>query len=150
MTAMKRLTSARPQRFRAPLLRGLTLALAALFAACSSTPSASPALAASTSSLEAARASGAAELAPSELNTATTKLERARMLAQRGDNVAAIRLAEQADVDAQAARAKASSERSRRAVAEVESSLKSLRDELNRTPASPPGLPPAQPPTSPR
>jgi hypothetical protein len=69
-----------------------------------------------------------------ELNEARTKLERARALAQTGKNREAIRMAEQADADAQYARAKAGSERSRRAADEVAASLSDLRDELNRMP----------------
>jgi hypothetical protein len=107
---------------------------ACLAAACSSTPPAEPALAAGAASLEAARSAGAPEYAAPQLDAARTKLDRARALAQAGNRRDAIRMAEQADVDAQLARATAGSERSRRAVAEVEASLRSLRDELNRPP----------------
>ena len=46
-----------------------------------------------------------------------------------------MRMAEQADVDAQLARAKAGTERSRLAVSELETGLQTLRDELNRAAA---------------
>jgi len=105
----------------------------AVLAGCSSTPPASPALAASAASLEAARSAGAPEFASPELNGAITKLERARTLAQAGNNEAALRWAEQADVDAQLARARTGSERSRRALVEVETSLATLREEISRS-----------------
>jgi hypothetical protein len=115
-------------------LRHLCAGVVFALAACASKPVAEPALAAGSASVEAARSSGAPELASGELNEARTKLERARALAQSGRNVEAVRLAEQADVDAQLARARAGSEKSRRALAEVEASLRTLREELSRTP----------------
>jgi len=132
-----------PSRLYRPTLAAL--ACAGLLAACGSNPPAAPALAASNASLEAARSSGAAEWAAVELNDARTKLERARALAQTGKNTEAIRMAEQADADAQLARAKAGSERSRRAVAEVEASLRTLREELNRGPGGAAAMPSTSP-----
>ena len=127
------------------------LLLVAALAACASTPPPTAALAAGASSYEAARSSGAPEFAAAELNSARTKLEQARALAQAGKNREAVRLAEQAEADAQLARAMAGSERSRRAVAEVDASLRTLREEMNRsatssgpattTPVSPSGAP---------
>lgn len=104
----------------------------ALVAACSSNPPPQAALAASGASVDAARAAGAEDLAAVELQQARNKLERARAFAQAGDARSAIRWAEQAEADAQLARAQASSERSRRSVDEVQSSLRALREELNR------------------
>ena len=113
-----------------------TLAPCAIaLAGCGSTPSAAPSIAAGSASVEAARSAGATELDAVDLNEARNKLERARALATAGDDRAAMRLAEQADVDAQLARAKAGSERSRLAVAELEAGLQTLRDELNRAAA---------------
>lgn len=108
------------------------LCAAAGLGGCASGPPAEPALAAGAASIDAARSSGAPELAAAQLNEARTKLERARALAQVGRNREAIRLAEEAEADAQLARAVAASERSRRAVNEVEASLATLRDELSR------------------
>jgi len=116
-----------------PLLAGLTLV------ACASTPSPVSSIEASAASIDAARGAGASELAAVEMNNARTKLERARALAQSGDQRGAVRLAEQADVDAQLARARAGAEKSRRAAAEVDAGLQTLRDELNR--AAPTALP---------
>ncbi|MDL2337736.1 MAG: DUF4398 domain-containing protein [Pseudomonadota bacterium] len=99
---------------------------------CANTHSPSPSIAAGAASVEAARSAGAPELAAVEINEARIKLDRARALAAAGDERGAIRVAEEADVDAQLARAKAGSERSRRAVTELEAGLQTLRDELNR------------------
>jgi hypothetical protein len=104
-------------------------------ASCGSAPSAAPSIAAGAASVEAARSAGAPELDAVDLNEARNKLEKARALAAAGDDRAAMRMAEQADVDAQLARAKAGSERSRLAVAEMETGLQTLRDELNRAAA---------------
>ncbi len=122
-------------RRTAPLLGGLALV------ACASTPSPTPSIAAGAASIEAARADGASELAAVDINNARTKLDRARALAQAGNELGAMRMAEQADVDAQLARAKSGSERSRRSVAELEASLQTLREELSRAAAVQPMRP---------
>lgn len=119
-------------------LRISALVLAtSLVAACSSTPQPAPSLAASNASLDAARAAGADELAPLELQQARTKFEQARVLAQSGNERAAIRMAEQAEADAQLARAQAASVRAQRSAAEVQASLRALREELNRSATTP-------------
>ena len=130
-----------------------TLILATLVASgalaltgCANTPSPAPALASTSASIEAARSAGAPELAAVELNEARNKLERARALAAAGDERGAIRLAEQADVDAQLARARAGSERSVRAVTELEAGLQTLREEINRAATKPPLAAPANTP----
>ncbi len=122
-----------------------TLILASLMASgalavtgCAHTPSPAPSMAATAASVEAARSAGAPEMAAAELNAARSKLDRARALAAEGDERGAIRLAEEADVNAQLARARAGSERSRRAVTELEAGLQTLRDELNRAAAKQP------------
>ena len=126
-----------------PVTAWMTLGAAAAALAlvgCGNTPSAAPAIASSTASLDAARGAGAPELAAAEINEARSKLDRARVLSAAGDDRGALRLAEQADVDAQLARAKAGSERSRRAVTELEASLQTLRDELTRAAVRQPAL----------
>jgi len=100
--------------------------------ACATRDRPDAALAAGGAAFDAARAAGAAELAPQPLQQAQTKLARARALAQAGDQQGARRLAEQALVDAQLARAQSASERSRRAAEEVQASLRSLREEMQR------------------
>lgn len=117
---------------KTPILATLLAAGTLAAAGCANTPSPAPSIAAGSASVEAARSAGAPELAAVELNEARGKLDRARVMAAAGDERGAVRLAEQADVDAQLARAKAGSERSRRAVTELEAGLQTLRDELNR------------------
>jgi hypothetical protein len=58
-----------------------------------------------------------------------------------------VRLAEQADLDAQLARALAGAERSQRAVGEVDASLRTLRRETER-PAMPATTPTPTPPSA--
>lgn len=121
-----------PPRIRPLAGRSAALVLCLALAACASAPPTEPALAASLASVEAARSAGAPELANAEMGMAQTKLERARALAREGRNVEAIRLAEQADTDAQYARAVVARERALRASTEVENGLKTLREELSR------------------
>lgn len=141
-----------PQRPRPSAARGRlrtrhialpALLAAGLLGACAHSPSPAPFIAAGTASIEAARASGAPELAPVALNEARVKLQRAQALAQAGNDIDATRLAQQADADAQLARAQAGAERSRRSAAEVEAGLQVLQTELSRRQQSP--LQPSQP-----
>lgn len=125
------------------------LLAAGVLAACASAPQPAPFIAASTASIEAARASGAAELAPVPLDDARAKLQRAQAQAQAGNKVDAVRLAQQADVDAQLARAQAGAERSRRSAAEIQAGLLLLQDELARRQA-PSGQPPEPLPPQPQ
>lgn len=126
---------------RSPLLALAPLACAALLMGCASDPPTAPSIAAGATALETARSAGAPEFAAADLDQARGKLERARALAQAGKNREAIRMAEQAEVDAQLARATAGSERSARALNEVEASLRSLREELNRAATAQPVRP---------
>lgn len=107
-------------------------AVAAL-AGCNSTPPPRAQLAVGQSSLEAAQTAGAAELAPVELNRAREKLAQAQAAAKDRKFEVARVLAEQADVDAQVARTRANAERSRRAADEVSASLRTLRQQLDRS-----------------
>lgn len=130
-------------------------------AACSSPPVPREQLAVGKASVEAAQTAGAGELAPVELNMAREKLGQATVALHDKQYVTARRLAEQADVDAQVARSKATAERSRRAAEEVSASLKTLRQQIDKSsetglmptaPAAGPGSmtpAPAMPPTAP-
>ncbi len=111
------------------------LGACAVAAGCGTTESSAPSIAAGAASVEAARSAGAPELDSVNLSEARSKLEKARALAAVGDDRGALRMAEQADVDAQLARTKAGSERSRLAVTELETGLQTLCDELNRAAA---------------
>lgn len=132
----------------------LALSAIELIAACASVPSAAPAIAAGAASIEAARASGAADYAAVYLSTAQSKLDRAQVLAHAGSHRDARRMAEQADVDAQFARALAGASRSQRSMSEIEANLRTLREQLAQqrpaavtSPVAPPPITvPAAPP----
>jgi uncharacterized small protein (DUF1192 family) len=118
-------------------IRGAWLAatsLAALLAACSTSASKEQ-IALGTASIDAAQGAGAGEPGQADLTLARDKLARAQAAARSGDKVTAKRLAEEADVDAQAARTKVGSDKSRKAAAELDASIATLRDELSRTAA---------------
>lgn len=120
-----------PRRFLAPAA-GTALALLAGCAGQRVDPA--PALAAGAASVEAAWAAGAPEFARWQLAIARAKLDRAQLLAQGGDNVQALRLAEQAGLDAQLARASAGAQRSRDAAAQAEAALQATREQIDATP----------------
>lgn len=125
-------SSARRLRAASPIAGLLILAACA-------TPSGPPAsVAAAQVAIEAARSDGAEELSGPELARARGKLERAKQLAP-SDRLRAHRLAEEAAADAELARARSAQQRSQRALAEVQQSMQTLRDELQRSAAQPPG-----------
>jgi hypothetical protein len=88
-------------------------------------------------SIEAAQSAGAGQPGQPDLMQARDKLARAQAAARAGDNVKAMRLAEEADVDAQVVRSRVAADKSRRAAAELDASLAALREELNRATTSP-------------
>lgn len=112
------------------------LVLSATMAAGCSTdrPAAREQLAAGQSSVEAAiTATGASDdLSVAEMSIARDKLAQAQAAQRAGEHEKARRLAEQAELDAQVARAKIAADKSRKAMAELDASLATLRDELNR------------------
>lgn len=79
-----------------------------------------------------ATANGAEELAPSSLRLAREKLVAAKQAMASQDYLAAGRLAEQAQVDAQAAEAHAMMQNARHDDADMRSSIDTLRRELAR------------------
>lgn len=123
-----------------PAALAAALAVAALLAACGSTPPQMPPpqLASAAQAIESAHVAGADEAAQPDMIKARAKLESARMASRSGDDDTARRLAEQAEVEAQAARAKAAHVRSARILDSMEADLRSLR---NLPPVAPP--PPA-------
>lgn len=112
-----------------------TTAAAALFllGACASkgTPPVAE-MATARAAITQAEASGAGQLAPVELLSARDKLARAET-ALRGEQFAAARqMAEQAAADGELAERKARAERARMAVAELEKSNATLKQEIGR------------------
>src|SRR5690349_12571803 len=87
------------------VMRGTFLAAGTLaLAACAnSTPAPTETVALADSNIRNAETAGAVQHSPVELNMAREKLEGARREMQKGDNEAARRLAEEAEVDARLA-----------------------------------------------
>lgn len=121
-----------------PAAAGSLLLVAALAAGCAGDrPVAREQLAAGQSQVEAAIAATAAapDLSVAEMATARDKLDKARAAQRARDWESAARLAEQAAIDAEVARAKIGADKSRKAASEIDASLATLREELNRQPA---------------
>ena len=118
-------------------LRAAPLIPLLLLAAACATPDGPPAsIAQAQSRVDAAQADGAAEQATAELAQARSKLERARQLVP-SDRLRAHRLAEEAGADAELARARATQQRAQRVLDELNQSLRTLREELQRGAAQP-------------
>jgi len=88
------------------------------------------------STIRDAETAGAVQYSPVELNTAREKLEAARRNMQDDNNEQARRLAEEAEVDARLAELRARTKTTRDAVAAIQSSIDTLRRELNTRPTS--------------
>ena len=84
--------------------------------------------------VDEAQQSGASISAPVELRTAEDKLKAARAAMAKEDYDQAIRVAEQAAVDADYARARAVNERAKRMADEMRQNIHTLRQELERLP----------------
>lgn len=89
-------------------------------------------LASSREAVDLARISGAQEKAPGDFDVAVNKLDRANTAAQTRDKDEAMRLAQQAEADANLARARTNAMQARLAEAEMAKSNAILRDELSR------------------
>jgi septal ring factor EnvC (AmiA/AmiB activator) len=100
--------------------------------ACASAPMPVEKLAVAKSSLERAEQAQAAQFAQLELNAARSKLAAAQAAADKRDAEVASRLADQADVDAQLAEATARAKQQEQLVAEMDASLRDLRNEALR------------------
>lgn len=111
-----------------PTLLGL-VATSVVAVACATAASPVDELAAGSASLDAARSAGATEFAPGEMSAANAKLQKAREAAREGRHVQARRLAEEADVDAQAALARAAAQRWRGSLSATQAAL---QEEIRR------------------
>ena len=103
-----------------------------ILAACSSTPSPVAEISAAQTAVTAAEQADAAQHAPGDLDRARDKLTLAQSAMQEEEIDEARRLAEQAAVDARLAESSAEHERMRKALAEVNASIRALRSELDR------------------
>ena len=103
-----------------------------LMAACASTPAPTEQMAVSGAAVTRAAGAGGTEMAPAEMQTAREKLDRAKLAMSKEDYDTARNLAEEAQVDAQLAEAKARSGKARKAADELQEGIRVLREELNR------------------
>lgn len=110
-----------------------TLAAIAITACASTPPQAlTEQMAKTDASIEQAQQAGAAKGGLPELATATNKRSQAQDALQRGDYDVAMRMAQQAQVDAQYASRKSQADQSIRSAAELQRSNEALRDEASR------------------
>jgi hypothetical protein len=127
-------SQARERAWRVPVTRRLAgIAGAALLAiGCASVPAPKGEVANADLALRKAEAVNAAEIAPLDARLAREKLERARLELNEENYLEARRLAEEAEVDALVAEAKARSARSQRAAQEIRDQIDALRAEADR------------------
>jgi Domain of unknown function (DUF4398) len=115
--------------FRA--ISGIGLA-AAVMAGCASVPAPTEQIAVSKAAVANAVGAGGPEFAPAEMRTAQEKLDRANQAMAAQDYERARWLAEQAQVDAQLAVAKAGSAKAQQAANALQEDTRVLREELSR------------------
>ena len=120
--------TSRSPRASAALLVATLLALGA----CASAPVPTEQLAVTTAAVAQAASVGGQELAPTEMAAARDKLMRAQMAVAAKDNEQALRLAQQAQADAQLAAIKAEGAKARKAQAELDEAARVLREEMAR------------------
>lgn len=113
-------------------LPALILGASFLMAACAGVPAPTEQMAVSTAAVTRAAGAGGTETAPAEMQMARDKLERAKLAMTKEDYDRARGLAEEAQVDAQLAEAKARSGKAGKAAAELQEGIRVLREELNR------------------
>jgi len=83
-------------------------------------------------SIELAEQSGAREYGVEALERAREKQKLAELAAQRGDEETALRLAKEAEIDADLAVAQSNHGKAESSLAEIQNSIETLRQELNR------------------
>jgi hypothetical protein len=111
----------------------LAVAAASLaLAACASLPPPQGEVANADLALRKAEAVNAAEVAPLDARLAREKLQSAQLAMQKGRHLEARRDAEQAEVDALVASARARSARAQRAEEEIRRDIEALRSEAER------------------
>jgi hypothetical protein len=110
----------------------LVVALAAGVSACATTPPPTEQIAVTTAAVSHAAAAGSGQGAPAELALARDKLRRANVALAAQDNELALRLAQQAHVDALVAEALTESAKARKSAQEVQEASRALREEMGR------------------
>jgi hypothetical protein len=111
------------------LRRSLTAFAVTLLVACASVPVPKSELSAADLALRKAEQSDAAHYAPLDMRTARDKYQSATRAVDKGENLEARRLAEEASVDAELADLKARAARAKEAADEARASIQSLGSE---------------------
>jgi hypothetical protein len=111
-------------------LATLAAALCALAACASSAPRPTEAMTRASTTVEQADQAGARRFDPGTLDSAKDKLAQAKVAADKGDSVTANNLAEQAQLDAELAAARARGATAKQAADEVRASIETLRSEI--------------------
>jgi len=110
----------------------LAVSAAILIAACASTPPPTDQLAVSTAAVASAVGAGGSQFAAADLKTARDKLDRANVAMTAKDYELARSLAQEAQVDARLAEARANSAKAQKAADELEEGRRVLREEMDR------------------
>lgn len=100
--------------------------------ACASTDIAAPDTTEAESMIKQAQEAGAQEYAPVELRNAREKVEQAKALVEQEENAKAMRLTKEASVDAELAMIKARSAKAQEAVKQLQETIKTLKEEIER------------------
>lgn len=111
---------------------GFLVAVALFLAGCASTPAPVEQMAVSRNAVIAANSAGANEFAPLQLKSAMDKMAGAEHAMTEKDYAQARQLAEQAQVDAQLAEAKARSAKAQQAADALKEGSRVLRQEIDR------------------
>ena len=111
---------------------GILCAIAFGIVACASAPPPVEKLTIAKTSIERAEQAQAAQFAQVELNSARVKYAAAQAAADKQNVEVAARMADQADVDAQLAESTARAKQQEQLVAEMDASLRDLRNETLR------------------
>ena len=124
-----------PLKHRIQLFCGAAALLTLAACASDKTPATAD-VAVSRAAVANATSAGAADLAPAEMQSAREKLMRANQALAAKDYKTAQDLATQASADAQLAQSKANSTKATAAADELQQSIRTLREELNRSNAN--------------
>jgi Domain of unknown function (DUF4398) len=123
---------AHPRRLPVKLRSAAPFCLLLVLPACASVPAPKGEMANADLALRKAEAVNAAEVDPLDARLARDKLEKARSALSDGDNLHARRLAEQAEVDALVAEARARATRAGNAADEIREQIATIRSEAER------------------
>lgn len=122
----------RPGRIARLGIPALAVGAALLAAACASAPPPTDQLAVSTAAVASAVSAGGGQSAAADLKMARDKLDRANLAMTANDHVLARSLAEEAQVDARLAEARAHAAKAQKAADELQEGRRVLREEMDR------------------